>query len=413
MIQSFIAASERWTAEIGNRIRDQSGHGGLGCCIRLDFEIHLAFRAHLMSLVKHKPFDGLDPRYRGSLARSAWSLCVGAGVSFGLVPTWQELTRRVLNEAFGATYDEAGLEALVKETRWSLDGLLQGAANKLALAGKPENAFGELLEAGLYEDLLSQADSVGLKESLGDALNNPRWLKKDKILQLTHFFEKSHGGSTLVMLSRSLAEAKEAHKGPQAVINFNADTLLFALLDLFLIRAHAGKIGKWEHPTYSFVRTLRGIDGLPAGGTPIFHCHGAVAPSPSGRLRKAKRRDSREHLVFTEADYLSIAGNVATWAQSLFLFHAQSSRLLIVGHSLSDPNIRKWLAWSLSSSLEEMAAVSTSTDITARHIWVARRPKDPMQREIQEISLLHLGVRVCWIDDWEQIGGVFENLLAL
>ena len=366
-----------------------------------------------MPLVKHKPFDGLDVRYRGNLATSAWSLCVGAGVSFGLVPTWQELTRRAVNDAFGTAYDDAGFEQLVKSTRWSLDAFLQGAANKLALAGRPDDAFGEILEVGLYSDLLGQANSAGLKKCLSDALNNPRWLKKDEILQLTDFFEKTHGNSTLVNLSRSLAGAKEARKGPQAIINFNADTLLFALLDLFLIRAHAAKIGKWEHPSFSFVRTLRGIDGLPSEATPIFHCHGAVAPSPSGRLKKAKRRDSREHLVFTEADYLNIAGNVATWAQSLFLFHAQSSRLLIVGHSLSDPNIRKWLAWSLSSSLEEMEAVSSAKEFTARHIWVARRPKDAAQREIQEISLLHLGVRVCWVDDWGRIGDVFENLLAL
>jgi hypothetical protein len=366
-----------------------------------------------MPLVKHKPFDGLDTKYRGNLSTSAWSLCVGAGVSFGLVPTWQELTRRVVNEAFGTTYNDAGFEELVKSTRWSLDALLQGAANKLALQGKSEAVFGELLEAGLYSDLLRQAKSGGLEKCLSDALNNPRWLRKDEILQLTDFFEVNHGESTLVNLSRSLAEAKEARRGPQAIINFNADTLLFALLDLFLIRSHAYKIGRWEHPTFSFVRTLRGIDGLPSDATPIFHCHGAVAPSPSGRVKKAKRRDSREHLVFTEADYLSIAGNVATWAQSLFLFHAQSSKLLIVGHSLSDPNIRKWLAWSLSSSLEEMTAVSAAKEFTARHIWVARRPKEDAQREIQEVSLLHLGVRVCWVDDWEQIGGVFNNLLAL
>jgi hypothetical protein len=366
-----------------------------------------------MALIKHNTFDGRDKRFRGNLAKSSWSLCVGAGVSFGLVPTWQELTRRVLNAAFGTTYDETGFSDLVENTRWSLDALLQGAANKLALDGKASDSFGELLEAGLYEDLLAQAKPIGLEPTLKDALNNPRWLKKDQVVGLTKFFENTYGNSSLVALSRSLAKAKEAQKEPQAVINFNADTLLAALLDLFLIHAHASRIGKWEQPSYSFVRTLRGIDGLPSGATPIFHLHGAVTPTPTGRLKKAKRRDSRERLVLTEADYLSIAGNVATWAQSLFLYHAQSSRLLIVGHSLSDPNIRKWLAWSLSSSLEEMSAVSTATEFTARHVWVARRPKDSAQRKIQEISLLHLGVRVCWLDSWEQIGEVFENLLAL
>jgi hypothetical protein len=330
-----------------------------------------------------------------------------------MVPTWQELTRRVLNQAFDTNYDEEGFALLVKTTRWSLDALLQGAANKLALAGKSPDAFGELLEISLYEDLLAQARDMSVDDCLRDALNNPRWLKKEKVVQLTDFFKKRHGDTTLVQLSLALAEAKEAGKAPQAVINFNADTLLSGLMDLFLIQKHAGKIGRWEHPPFSFVRTLRGIDGLPTGATPIFHLHGAVAPSPGGKRIKAKRRDSREHLVFTEEDYLSIAGNVATWAQSLFLFYAQSSRLLIIGHSLADANIRKWLAWSLNSSIEEMAAVSAAKEFTPRHVWIARKPADAALRKIQEISLLHLGVRVCWVDDWSQVGGVINNLLAL
>jgi hypothetical protein len=364
-------------------------------------------------IIKHKPFSGLDTRYRGSLANSSWSLCVGAGISVGLVPTWQELTRRVVNHAFGTTYDSKAFESAVKDVRWSLDALLQGAANQLKLDGKPADSFTELLERSLYEDILAQARKEGAEESLRDALNNPRQMRKEDLTNLAGFFDKLHRNSTLVQISRSLAKAKEASKSPHAIINFNADTLLFALLDMYLIQDHAKKIGKWNHPPYSFVRALRGIDGLDLDATPIFHCHGAVAPSPSGRFKKAKRRDSREHLVFTEVDYLSIAGNVATWAQSLFLFHAQSSRLLIIGHSLSDPNIRKWLAWSLSSSLEEMEALSTSTEFTPRHVWVAKKPGDSALRQIQEVSLLHLGVRVCWIDDWTEVGNVFNNLLAL
>ncbi|MCG9620688.1 hypothetical protein L1D56_11920 [Vibrio diabolicus] len=43
--------------------------------------------------VLNKSFDGIDNKYRGHLAASSWTLCVGAGVSFGLVPTWYELTK--------------------------------------------------------------------------------------------------------------------------------------------------------------------------------------------------------------------------------------------------------------------------------------------------------------------------------
>lgn len=361
-----------------------------------------------MIKIKHKSFNGLDIKHRGKFSRCTWTLCVGAGISFGLVPTWQELTRKVLNEAFGTQYDQDTFEILVSTTRWNLDALLQGAYNQLNLSGEHDQ-FENLLEKALYDELLSKLDQLKLGQPLRSALNNPRNLKKDEINRLTEFFDSQHSNSTLVQLAKKLSKAKEAEKAPEAIINFNADTLLFALLDLYLIREHAKKINKWEQPTYSFIKALRGIDGLPHGATPIFHCHGAVAPLPE----KTRRRDSREHLVFTEAHYLNIAGNIATWAQSLFLFYAQNSKLIIIGHSLADSNIRKWLAWSSNSSLEEMTAISGSTEISPRHIWITLRNQDENICKIQEISLLHLGVQICWVTSWNDVGDVLENLLAL
>lgn len=366
-----------------------------------------------MLRIKNNPIEGAAIKHKGLLAGSTWSLCVGAGVSTGLVPVWPELTRRVVNQAFSISYTPAEFDIAVKDLRWSLDALLQGAANELNQQGKPAETFADLLETALYEDLLTVAKSRGLDAPLRDFLNNPRWLRKAEVQSLINLFETEYSASTLVQLARSLAQAKEANKGPHAIINFNADTLLYALLDTYLIHEHSSRIGRWEHPPYSYVKALRGIDGVTIDATPIFHCHGAVTPSPSGTTKKSRRRDSRDHLVFTEADYLSIAGNVATWAQSLFLFHAQCSRLLIVGHSLADPNIRKWLAWSLSSSIAEMGSISSSSEVSPRHIWIARKPKDPTLKKIQEISLLHLGVRVCWIEEWSDVAKVMNNLLAL
>jgi hypothetical protein len=365
------------------------------------------------SRIKNKSFDGLDVQHRGTLGPSPWSLCVGAGVSFGLVPTWQELTRRVVNDAFGTKYDDRQFQDVVQQTRWSLDALLQGAANKLSLDAKPQTAFADLLEKCLYEDLLNAVDAAGLRTTLANALNNPRGLRKAEVNNLAGYFETAHPTSSLVQLSRALAKSRDLNKGPRAVINFNADTLLFALLDLFLIREHAKRVGKWEMPSFAFIKGFRGIDGFGPNATPIFHCHGAVSPNPTGRKSKSKRLDAREHLVFTEADYLTIAGTVGTWAQALFLFHAQSSRLLIIGHSLADPNIRKWLSWSLSSSLAELAAVTKSKEFTPRHIWITARHNDVELMKIQEISLLHLGVRICWIGSWSDIGAVLDNLLAM
>ena len=343
---------------------------------------------------------------------SSWTLCVGAGISFGLVPTWEELTRRVINTSFSSSYDADQFKELIAKIRWSLDALLQGAANRLKLDGKSSEIFGDLLEKELYRDLLIEANNNKVDQALIQALNYPRSMNKDNILSLCAFFQNKYGDSTLVQLSQEIANASDNDRGPRAIINFNADTLLYALLDIYLIKSFSNKTGKWQYPKASFVKTLRGIESREPNVTPIFHCHGSIAPKPN-KKQKIKTQDSRDHLVFCEQDYLEIAGNVGTWAQSLFLFHSQCSQLLIIGHSLSDSNIRKWLNWSHENTIKELASISSSTEITPRHIWIARIPIDDKIREIQEISLLHLGIRVCWVKDWSEVGPTIRNLLAL
>jgi hypothetical protein len=289
--------------------------------------------------------------------------------------------------------------------------LLQGASNHLLAEGKSADEYNRLLEEALYADLLAVAKSAGVDEALVEALNNPRWLKASALRRLYQFFETRYSSSTAVQLSREVACASQKDKGPRSVINFNADTLFHALLDTFLIDEFRSRTGSTDFPQASFVKVLRGIQPPNRYAIPIFHCHGAV--SPIAKKSRGRRRDSREHLVFREEEYLDLAGNAFTWAQSLFLFHAQNSQMVIVGHSLADPNIRKWLAWSHSIWIEEFSAVIGAAEITPRHIWITKSPRDRDIRTIQEISLSHLGVRVCWIDDWQDIAPTLRNLLAL
>lgn len=365
-----------------------------------------------MISARNKPFNGNDKNYRGLVTNQPWSLCVGAGISIGLVPTWQELTRRIVNEVFGASYDEDGFNKLTNNTRWSFDTLLQGAANYLKLQSKPAQAFSDLLEKHLYTDLLNKAETAGVKIPIIEALNNPRLLTKEQVQSLCEYFIAAYGHSTLVSLAQRTSTAKESGSSPQSIINFNADTLLYAVLDLFLIEDHFKSSGTFEHPKLAYRKTIRGVDSGNRDVTSVFHCHGAVSPK-SIKSNAIKHKDARDSLVFSESDYLKISGNVSTWAQTLFLYHAQCSRLLIIGHSMSDTNIRKWLAWSHENSMKEISKLTSSSEITPRHIWVSVEPKDKHQKLIQEASLLHIGVRVCWIRGWTDIGPVLDNLLAL
>jgi hypothetical protein len=327
-----------------------------------------------MVTAKNKSFFGNDSRYRGSLVSTSWSLCAGAGISSGLIPTWQELTRRVVNSAFNSTFDESDFEKVLADTRWGLDALLQGAATRFSLDGKSSDNFEALLENALYADLIKRAESAGVGDALIDALNNPRWLKSNDLENLCSFFEKNYSDCTLIQLSRELAEAQGARRGPRCVINFNADTLLYALLDVFLIREHRLKTGMTDYPPAPFAKSFRSNQTFDRDTTPIFHCHGALTPLPKKKGKDTRRRDSRDHLVFLEQEYLDLAGSVSTWAQSLFLFHAQNYRLVIIGHSLADPNIRKWLGWTHATSIKDLSAVSPSNQFTPKHIWIAKAP---------------------------------------
>lgn len=362
----------------------------------------------------NKSFDGINPKYKGHLASNPWTLCVGAGVSFGLVPTWYELTKNVVNDAFNWTCSADDFDNIADSTKWSLDSLLQGASNKLDMDGAHVDEFYNLLEKHLYHDLLTKMNSSLLKGALKKGLSNPRNLSKDEILALLDYFETNHSNSTLSQLADVLSRAHEKNQLPISVINFNADTLLHLLIEIKYI-ANNNKGTSWEQPAAQFVKSFRGVQTSSKNIVPIHHCHGAISPNDNG-LKKNK--DSRQNIVFRESEYLEIAGTASTWAQTLCLYHAQNSKFLIIGHSLSDPNIRKWLAWSHQNHIKEVLQLlpeskKENAAVSPRHIWINVKPKDPIQQELMEISLLHIGVRICWVSSWEEVSGAMVNLLAL
>ncbi|WP_199450046.1 SIR2 family protein [Vibrio harveyi] len=363
--------------------------------------------------VLNKSFDGLNIKYKGHLAASPWTLCVGAGVSFGLVPTWYELTKNVVNDAFGWSCSADDFDNIAEGTKWSLDSLLQGASNKLEMEGFDSDEFYNLLEKHLYQDLLDTMETPLLTGALKKGLSNPRNLSKEEILALVDYFETNHATSTLNQLAHVLSKAHGKGQLPMSVINFNADTLLHLLIEIKYIASNNSG-SSWEQPSAQFVKSFRGVQTSSKDVVPIHHCHGAISPTNNG-LKKNK--DSRQNIVFRESEYLEIAGTASTWAQTLCLYHAQNSKFLIIGHSLSDPNIRKWLAWSHQNHLKELEqllpAHKKDQAVSPRHIWINVKPQDPIQQELMEISLLHIGVRICWIESWDQVESVMGNLLAL
>ena len=73
-------------------------------------------------------------------------MCIGAGVSRGIAPTWAELTRRLVNDTFGLGLSDPDFRKLVADSVWSLDSWIQACANHFQLEGRAEAEFFEQIE---------------------------------------------------------------------------------------------------------------------------------------------------------------------------------------------------------------------------------------------------------------------------
>jgi len=358
--------------------------------------------------VKH--LNAVDPKFRGHLASSKWTLCIGAGVSRGIVPTWEELTRRLVNETFGLAHSELEFRKLVADSAWSLDSWIQACANHFRLEGRTESDFFEHIEQHLYSDLMMQAQNVGLRDVLVRVLDRPRNAAKDEVFKVCTFFETHYGATSLLAVTRALLRAAEQGRLPEAVITFNADTLLHTLLELFQSREHYRGPPPHSHPKFLFKTVLRPLDSANEK-VPIYHCHGAIKPKSNKAVLGPK--DSRDRLVFLESEYIRVATISSSWPETLFIFHAQTTALLMLGFSMSDPNMRRWLALTNDSALHDLAAMTAAREITPRHIWLTTHISDAKLTLLRDEALIHLGVRPGWMPDWGQAESAIANLLAL
>src|SRR5262249_42028100 len=96
-----------------------------------------------------------------------------------------------------------------------------------------------------------------------------------------------------------------------------------------------------------------------------------------------------------------------------FMNYAYSDAVVLIGQSLADPNMRRWLAWSASVRAAESSRRAKHTVESLPHFWFRRRPKEAKERLFFDNSVTQLGVRIVWLDSWAQTADVMRNLLAI
>lgn len=349
-----------------------------------------------------------DPRYRGLLASRPWSLCIGAGASFGLFPSWSGFASQVLSECAGEVVEPTKFDSLVALTGWGFHAWIQVGMNWLVQRGRDPSEFNGIVERALYTQLLSDAKREGIEKELIWAFNSTQRLKREQVIRVFDFLKSR--GNTAMQLASALLEASEAKKSPHSVITLNYDTVIETLIRLLQVIRRNEIVGKFEFPAQRYHRRVGPLAGA-GDAVSIEHIHGCVTPQPILRRRYVPY-DSRDRVIGTEDSYLDLEGVNYSWPQTTFLGLAQSTSIAFVGVSMSDPNIRRWLSWASRVRHSELTRIGKGGK-QSPHFWIHKRPADAISKNMLELSLVHLGVRVAWIDDWSEVKHALDNLLAI
>lgn len=364
--------------------------------------------------------------YKGKLAMysktSGWALCVGAGVSRPFFPDWEALATSLLQKNTNPTISEENATKMVKEF---------GAAPAIQAAAKIHGdlkTFPTRISAVLYEVIkrdIEREDSGSWKKVVSKALcgASPRSLRRKEdwssFVENLRRVAKNHEdkGSppcSAFGIAEAIANVAGTENQPQAILSFNAEPLLFSLINAFYAQAP-------ESEAYT-VANMRPVEHMfhdlsqrHSGQIPYFYIHGIVPiPDQSATFGKAI---SSEKLIFSEEQYLSLSNRAYSWQSANFLSTCLNYRCVFAGVSFTDPNLRRWLAWQHESRTQVRRSKLLPTE-RKQHFWFkkdknAGKPRLTSDQQLLQASMDHLGVRIIWIKEYTEIGERLDEMLTL
>lgn len=358
------------------------------------------------------PIDTIDlnefkhENYLRQFSNTNWILCVGAGICKGILPDWFDLTLNLVNHAFSKNWNRDDFKRISDEVGFSLDSWIQGCYNSIISQGKSISDFNKMLETELYKELLEKAEKDKIKDSLINFFEKPKTIKRKKLLKIYDFFENNYSNTSLIQIVKALVTADSKAKMPSAIITFNADSLLHSLIILYSIKFQLDVTGEFSIPKEKFRKVTRTFQSW-GNNIPIFHLHGSLSPSNSSNTTK----DSRDSLIFLESSYNEVASNMYSWAQTNFLYSAQNSKLIFLGLSMSDPNIRRWLSWTNQAYINELSDETNGKAMSLPHLWIRTKSSSDSLQEFMDVSLRHMGVKIGLIKNWSEVEVILKKIM--
>lgn len=335
--------------------------------------------------------------------KTGWSLCIGAGTSINLFPDWNELISSLIENV--GDKDSECCSALEK---FSLDALLQ-AGYELKNIGDDE--YAKLLSNLLFKNakkIMSSNEFKDFTKVLGietsHKVSGPVW---SRFISIRENYMKN---TSAYSIAKIIAEIIDDERRPSEILSFNAEILLFSLINSFIIEIYSKRDDVKLHSVKKHVDIVnRSISNIYKDRIAYILCHG-VLPVPSAKNSILTATDK---LVFRETEYLNLANNMYSWQASMFLHVSSIRPILFVGVSLSDPNMRRWLSWIHNNREREVEHIYKTKMDSTTHYWIDKKPESETDMKWIEACVYHLGVRVIWIEKWSQVDECIRNMLGL
>lgn len=346
--------------------------------------------------------ETLRGKLRAIAGTYGWTLCVGAGISGKVFGDWKALAKGLLD------YINSPKEVVSElTTSQSSEAVIQTVFNFLSMTQDiSDEDFINLLKETLYRQL--RADCGTEWRVVAKALSSfkPGRLKLEEWQSFLDKIEPYKPSA--VPLARVIARTVGTRIGPSSIITFNAEPLLFAL-----INAYCAQDPRWQSPDAEerpLDRVAHDISQRHRASVPVYYVHGLL-PVPDGGSRFNEGLSGNK-LVFSENQYLQLSKSAYTWQSATFLSQCTQHRLVFFGLSFADPNLRRWLAWDHAGRTAERKGHGYATD-KLQHYWIRQIPdgnSSNTKRMLQQ-SVAHLGVKIIWIRKWLEVGKALEILL--
>lgn len=330
---------------------------------------------------------------------SGWSLCIGAGTSVPVLPDWFSLVEKLIAKNCIAE-DIIDID-VYKKMGFSADAMIQAVKNRLDI---DDNEFINMLSEEVYSPIRENVDLsewkafIKVQEAVALAgISEGDWKAFKGVI------DKVLHNTSANLLAEAVIKSLENGVSPKAILTFNGEAIFFALLNYYYWMNRTDDKNKFD-------RVVNGITNRHINRIPYIHCHGVL---PINGIETRTGHNASDKLVFSEDSYLQLANSPLSWQSLNFIENCTQSKMVFVGVSLSDPNMRRWLGWIHSNKMNEFRINGLDCKNATEHFWINKKPKTDVEKIWIEESVAHLGVRLVWINEWSQVGEALQKMLGL